>query len=77
MQQKIEKGTEEFTLFMDFWKLHQDFYEPRTEDEWYQVVNGSDVMFKKYKGTKLEHFAKELIMAHMNECERKYKNARK
>lgn len=77
MRNKIEKGTLEWQLFNDFWQLHQNFYQPETEDEWYQSVQATNDLLVKYKGTKLEEFAKDLLLAHLSDCERKCEDARK
>lgn len=71
MHYKIEKGSEEWNLFMDFWNLHQDYYNPKTDEEWEQEYHGCNAMIDKYHGTKLEMFARDLVLAHAKECERK------
>ena len=35
---KIEKGSEEWQVFMDYWKFIQDYYAPDNDDAWWQEV---------------------------------------
>lgn len=47
---RFEKGSEEFILFQDFWKICQSFWIPEDSDEyWEQVVKATDDFYKKYK----------------------------
>lgn len=74
MQHKIDKGTSEWDLFQEFWKIHQDYYNPTNISEWEQALKATDEFITKYKDTEFNKFARDLAMAHMNECERKYSN---
>lgn len=67
---KIEKGTETFDMFQDYWKLIQNNWDVEDNDEyWQEAIRQTDEFYKKYK----TEFAKDLAVAYMNELERRYK----
>ena len=68
---RLQKGTEEFEMFQDYWKLLQENWGVEDNDAyWDKVVRDCDLFYQKYQTS----FAKELVLAYMNELERKYKN---
>ena len=70
---RFEKGSEEFILFQDFWKICQSFWIPEDNDEyWEQVVNETDDFYKKYKETN-EIFVREIVLAFINSLEKRLK----
>lgn len=47
---KIQKGTEEFQMFQDFWKMYNDFHDVELGDEFCEKVkNALDEFANKYK----------------------------
>ena len=45
---KIEKGSEEWMFFMDFWKFHQDYYRADNCDDWYvEMMNAGEKLIEK------------------------------
>ena len=49
---KIEKGSEEWMFFMDFWKFHQDYYRADNCDDWYvEMMNAGEKLIEKYSKT--------------------------
>ena len=46
---KIVKGSEEWQMFQDFWKLAQEIWEPEDTDEyWESVDKKTKVFYEKY-----------------------------
>lgn len=72
---KLEKGSDEWQFFQDFWKFRQQYYEPEDSDEWFdEVINESGKLFNKYKNTEFKVFAKQLITAHVEDLDRRSRN---
>lgn len=70
---RFEKGSEEFILFQDFWKICQSFWIPEDNDEyWERVVEETDAFYKKYKETN-EIFVREITFAFINSLEKRWK----
>ena len=48
---KFQKGSEEWMMFQDYFKLVQDYYIPEDTDEyWEEVIREVDIFAKKYQG---------------------------
>lgn len=74
-EKKFEKGSEEWQFFQDYWKFRQKYYEADNEDEWFETLHReADKFYKKYKETLLKEYAKELILTHMSDVDRRYRN---
>ena len=72
---KLEKGSEEWMFFMDFWKFHQDYYKADNCDDWYvEMMNAGEKLIEKYSKTEFSDFARALIFEHFAEVERKARN---
>lgn len=57
----FEKGSPEWYMFKDFWRLAQEFYTPEESDEyWKNFIDAADVFYEKHKNIPL---AKELALA--------------
>ena len=70
-KKNIQKGTEEFELFRDFWNLYKENAIVENNDAYFEkVVSDTEKFYQKYKTP----FARELGIAVVNELERKYKN---
>ena len=72
-EQRFVKGTEEYELFNDFWKLCQSFWVPEDTDEYWKRLHDSAVAFGNGHG----QFAMKLALAYISEMERKMKEVRK
>lgn len=70
-EQRFVKGTEEYELFNDFWKLCQSFWIPEDTDEYWKKLHDACVDFGQH-GT----FAKTLALAYMIEMEKKIKESK-
>ena len=68
---RLLKGSEEFEMFQDFRKLLQDHWEvEKTDEYWQKVIAESDSFYRKYQ----TEFSKDLVLAFVNELERKMKH---
>ena len=70
-EQRFVKGTEEYVMFNDFWKLCQSFWIPEDTDEYWKKLHDSAVEFGKHSD-----FAKTLALAYISEMERKLKEGK-
>lgn len=67
---KLLKGSEEFEMFQDYWKLIQQFWNVEDNDDYWESVTLAGTMFyEKYKS----EYAKGLVLAYMDELDRKFK----
>ena len=74
MQKHFEKGTENYELFNDFWKLRQQYYEADNGDDWFvELMNAGEKIIEKYKDTELSKLARNLIFAHFEDVEDRWK----
>ena len=65
---KLLKGSEEFEMFQDYWKMMQSVWSvENTKEYWEKVVEDTDRFYRKYQ----TEFSKELALALANELERK------
>ena len=72
---QLEKGSEEWMFFMDFWKFHQDYYKADNCDDWYvEMMNAGEELIEKYSKTEFSYFARGLVFEHFAEVERKARN---
>ncbi len=67
---KFEKGSEEWNMFNEFWKMCQTYWIPQDGDEyWNQLTRSAKDFYKKYNSP----FAMKLSILLLEECERKDK----
>lgn len=63
-EKKIAKGSEEWMMFQDYWKLCQSLWIPEDSDEyWGMAIKSVDEFYKKYNTVFAKHFALGLINA--------------
>ena len=68
---KFLKGSEEWMMFMDFWKLCQDFWEPEDNEDYWKNSSESIMSFaRKYESM---IFARIIALAFMDYLENKAK----
>ena len=68
---KFLKGSEEWMMFMDFWKLCQDYWEPEESQEYWENASESIMSFgRKYESM---IFARIIALAFMDYLENKAK----
>ena len=64
---KLLKGSEEFEMFQDYWKMMQSVWSvENTKEYWEKVVEDTDRFYRKYQ----TEFSTELALALANELER-------
>ena len=74
MQKKFGKGTENYELFNDFWQLRQNYYEPDKDGPWFEELReAGEQIIAKFKGTSLEKLARNLVFAHFEDVELRWK----
>ena len=62
---KIEKGSEEWQVSMDYWQFIQKYYSPDSTDSWWdEVVKAGESLINKYKGMEIEERARQLVLSH-------------
>lgn len=67
-KKKFAKGSEEWMLFQDFWRMCQEYWLVEdTEAYWEELVNQVEEFRRKYPG----EFPKELAYALVHELERR------
>lgn len=64
---KFLKGTEEWTMFMEFWNLCQKYWIPESEDSWWDEALNEIDAFQKNNGSTV--FARGLSMTLINHLE--------
>ena len=75
MEKRFGKGSEEFTMFTDYWQFVQKYYIPEAPDAWWEeLIREADKLARKYGNTQ---FIRDLVLAHVNDVERRWKNAEK
>lgn len=68
---KLQKGTEEFEMFRDYWKMLEENWDVKdSEVYWNKVIEDTDAFYRTYK----TEFSKELALALTAELERRAKN---
>ncbi len=71
------KNTIEFKIYADIWNFHKKYYEIGNTDEWWNgLITESSVVVNKYTGD-ANKLASELIVAVLNDLERKSKTGAK
>lgn len=74
MKVKFEKGSEKWQMFVDYYKFIQDYGAPENSDGWWQeLIDKSNELCYKYGN---QQYVKDLVMAHVNELERKEKESK-
>lgn len=67
---KFTKGSEEWMVFNEYFKLCQKYWEPEDSDEWWEeALHEIDVFSKKYGSTV---FVRGICMALINDLEIKH-----
>ena len=68
---KFEKGSCEWYMFQDYWKLCQKFWNPEDNDKyWEAVVSETNNFYEKHKDVML---SKEIMLALIDCLEKKNK----
>lgn len=71
-EQKFTKGSEEWVMFNDFWKMCQSFWMPEDNDTYWQKLHDAAQEFGKHS-----RFARFLALGFISEMEQKLKDSKK
>ena len=78
MEKKFEKGSEDWQFFMDYWNFRQKWYEPEESDNWFEELKeAADELKMKYDKTKCRKYVIALIMAHLEDVDRRLTEKRR
>lgn len=68
---------EYFSLWSEVWQFHKKFADINgTDDEWQKVVDSAEEIVKRYEGKSKFEFVKSLVLAVLNELERRDREKR-
>lgn len=71
---KFEKGSREWYMFQDYWKLCQKFWIPENNDKyWDDMVKESREFMKKYEDVKLSRMLSPAFIEYLEEISRNEK----
>ena len=75
MEQRFAKGSEEWLMFQDYWKLCQKYWKPEENDSyWEALINDANAFYETYKQCDL---AKRWALALINFLDDKLKEQRR
>lgn len=70
----FKKGSKEFEMFHDFWRIYQDYYTPEDDDGyWRAVISACENFYKKYD----MEFAKKLSLTFLDDLDKRYREMKK
>ncbi len=72
-QKNIEKGSDEWQFFQDFFALRKKYHDSDGEPEqWFEeLVHEGEKVIKKYENTDIALFARGLVLEHFADIERR------
>lgn len=70
-EQKFQKGSEEWVMFNDFWKMCQSFWMPEDNDTYWKKLHDAAQEFGKHS-----RFARFLALGFISEMEQKLKDGK-
>lgn len=74
MQKKFGKDDIEYCLMKDFWKTWEDNgITESSDDYWNKLIANMQAVSNKYKGTKREDFARNLMVLLADELDREHR----
>lgn len=68
---KFEKGSREWIMFQDYWKLCQMFWEPEDDEGYWEQLKAAAIEFRKRNGD--TNAARHLAMALIHSMDEKSK----
>lgn len=73
-EKKIEKGSDEWLFFQEYFKFRTKYHDPDNNDAWFdELKQVATELNNKYKNTDFSDYAEDMIMSHLNDIDRKYK----
>ena len=76
VERKLDRGSEEWQFFTDFWQFRQKYYEIENDDEFTVLMEAGEALIEKYACTDFAKFARQLIFSHFEFVEDKWKGKR-
>lgn len=75
---KLEKGSEEWQFFQDFWKFRGQYYIADNAEDWFnEMMKVGEKLIGKYQNTDFAKFAQRLVLAHFEDVERRWNDGKK
>lgn len=73
--ERFESGSEEWLMFVEFWKMCQMYWKVEDNDKYWQELTAAiDDFYEKFKHI---HLAKELAVSFGNAQDKKFEESRK
>ena len=73
-EKKLEKGSDEWQFFQDFWKFRQQYYDADNEEDWFiELMHNGEAIIEKYHNTEFAKFAQSLVFSHFEDVEMRWK----
>lgn len=73
--ERFENGSEEWLMFVEFWKMCQMYWKVEDNDKYWQELTAAiDGFYEKFKHI---HLAKELAVSFGNAQDKKFEESRK
>lgn len=77
-ERKIERGSEEWQFFKEFWIFREKYHDPYGEQEgWYEeLTRAGERIIEKYENTDFAKFARDLVFSHFEDIQMKCKKGK-
>lgn len=70
---KIDKGSEEWQFFQDFWSFRQQYYDADNGEDWFlEMMSVGELIIEKYQSTCFSKFSQELVMSHFEDVQTRW-----
>lgn len=74
MQQKIEKGSEEWQFFKDYWNLRSRYHDADNGEEWFaEMMAAGEKIMERYKNMPFGEYARKLVFDHFEDVEKRWR----
>lgn len=73
---RFEQDSAMWKFFRDYYKFVQTFSEIDEENELQYMIDEINVILNRYTNQVDEQYLRDMLMAHLNQVERKYKNGK-
>lgn len=70
----MERGSEEWTFFEEYWKFRKKYHDAENTEEWFtEMMSVGEKIMEKYQNTDFSQYAKRLVFDHFEDVENRYK----
>ena len=74
MEKKFEKGSENWQFFQDYYRFRQKYFEADNDTEFFEkMVLAATELRKKYENMEISEYVNQMIIAHMDDVDRRYR----